>query len=142
MKLGMGLRFRWASRFYREGERLLQSPSEWKRLMGEGQKILRGEGQGPLGQGARKLRLLLYMLEDARSGRYPYLPKKTLLALAGGLAYVLSPIDLIPDFLPGLGLLDDAILLGWLWRSCEADLLMYRQWLEREVERYRDLEEG
>ena len=30
--------------------------------------------------------------------------------------YLLSPIDLIPDFIPLLGQLDDVLLLSWLIR--------------------------
>ena len=33
-----------------------------------------------------------------------------------GLIYVLSPYDLLPDFIVGWGWLDDLILLGLLWR--------------------------
>lgn len=35
-----------------------------------------------------------------------------------GVAYVLSPIDLIPDFVPVLGLMDDALVMtGVIWLS-------------------------
>ncbi len=38
-------------------------------------------------------------------------PRRTKLALAGLAAYLVSPWDLIPDFIPGVGQLDDAIVL-------------------------------
>ena len=38
-------------------------------------------------------------------------PRQTKLALAGLAVYIVSPWDLIPDFIPGLGQLDDAIVL-------------------------------
>ena len=38
-------------------------------------------------------------------------PRRTKLALAGLAAYLVSPWDLIPDFIPGLGQLDDAIVV-------------------------------
>lgn len=44
----------------------------------------------------------------ARDPRTPWYAKAVALAVA---AYALSPIDLIPDFVPVLGYLDDAILL-------------------------------
>lgn len=45
--------------------------------------------------------------------RVPFLAKAVAAATA---AYALSPIDLIPDFIPVLGLLDDLILVpGGIW---------------------------
>lgn len=52
----------------------------------------------------------------ARDPELGWWPRLFALAIA---AYALSPIDLIPDFIPVLGLLDDAILLPmavWLFR--------------------------
>ena len=48
-------------------------------------------------------------------------PVSCKLALVGLLAYLASPIDLVPDFLPVVGVLDDAILvaltLRWIMRT-------------------------
>lgn len=50
--------------------------------------------------------LALYLA--ARDPRTPWYAK---LLLAGVVAYALSPIDLIPDFIPVLGYLDDLVLI-------------------------------
>jgi uncharacterized membrane protein YkvA (DUF1232 family) len=44
----------------------------------------------------------------ARDPRTPWFPRLLALAVA---TYALSPIDLIPDFIPALGYLDDVILV-------------------------------
>lgn len=57
-------------------------------------------------QALRRESLTLYYA--ARDARTPWYAK----VLAGAIvAYALSPIDLIPDFIPVLGLLDDLLLL-------------------------------
>lgn len=64
---------------------------------------------GRLRQKARMIRRDTYTLYLAcRDPRTPWYVK----LLAGGIvAYALSPIDLIPDFIPVLGYLDDLVLL-------------------------------
>ncbi|WP_308365962.1 MULTISPECIES: YkvA family protein [unclassified Microbulbifer] len=58
---------------------------------------------------AREMKLQLRVLYLAsRDPRTPLVAKLVLLAIV---AYALSPIDLIPDFIPVLGYLDDLILL-------------------------------
>ena len=50
------------------------------------------------------------------ASRDPQTPWRVKLLAAAVVAYALSPIDLIPDFIPVLGLLDDLILLpGLIW---------------------------
>jgi uncharacterized membrane protein YkvA (DUF1232 family) len=41
----------------------------------------------------------------------PRTPKAVRYLIYGGIAYTLSPIDLLPDWVPGLGLVDDAAVL-------------------------------
>jgi len=68
-----------------------------------------------LKQRAQQLKAETYALYlAARDPRTPWVAK---LLVAGIVAYALSPIDLIPDFIPIIGYLDDLILLplGILW---------------------------
>jgi uncharacterized membrane protein YkvA (DUF1232 family) len=57
----------------------------------------------------------------------PRIPRRRKLALIALLGYLASPIDLIPDFIPVVGLLDDALLvvlvLRFVLRSADDDLL-------------------
>jgi uncharacterized membrane protein YkvA (DUF1232 family) len=53
------------------------------------------------------------MLKDSTTSR------KSKLALIGLIAYLLSPIDLIPDFIPVVGQLDDILLVFLVLRYCE-----------------------
>lgn len=41
----------------------------------------------------------------------PRVPKRNKLIFAGVAAYVVMPVDLIPDWLPGIGRLDDIIMV-------------------------------
>lgn len=82
------------------------------------------------------------------AGRHPRTPWP---AKALGLfvvAYALSPIDLVPDFIPVLGYLDDVILLpGLIWltlRLLPADVLadcraQAQDWLARQGAKPRSL---
>jgi uncharacterized membrane protein YkvA (DUF1232 family) len=63
----------------------------------------------------------------ARLARDPRTPRRRKLALAAIAGYLASPVDLVPDFIPVLGQLDDALLLAltlrWLLRGAGSDLV-------------------
>jgi uncharacterized membrane protein YkvA (DUF1232 family) len=43
------------------------------------------------------------------------------------LLYIISPIDLIPDAIPFLGMVDDVLVAGYTLRQAAAELERYRQ---------------
>ena len=68
------------------------------------------------------------LLRDRVAGVYKETPWKTIAALTGALIYVLSPIDLILDFIPFIGFLDDAIVHGPDIKPAQPDLETCRAW--------------
>ena len=76
------------------------------------------------------VKLLISMIKDSFSGRYKHLPVWVIGAIVFALLYVLSPIDLIPDFIPVIGLLDDAVVLGLCLALAEKDIQKYQLWNE------------
>lgn len=60
------------------------------------------------------LALLRDLLKD------PETPRQAKIVAGLTLAYLALPIDLIPDFLPGIGHLDDALIVAWALRHIVA----------------------
>lgn len=84
-----------------------------------------------------KVSVFLRMVKAQFTGQYRELPWRTLLLLAGGLLYFVTPLDLIPDFLPALGFTDDLAIIFWLYNSIQEDIERFQSWentLELEVE--------
>ena len=75
-----------------------------------------------------KLRLLWMVLRDYANGSYRKVPWKSLAALAAAVAYVLSPVDLVPDMLFPVGFADDAVLLAMTWGLVKRELRDYCAW--------------
>src|SRR5947209_15326356 len=57
------------------------------------------------------IRLIRRLAQD------PTLPRGVRIRLTFLVAYLISPIDLIPDFIPVVGYADDAIIVAWVLRS-------------------------
>lgn len=74
------------------------------------------------------LPLLVRLLKAWKSGSYSGLSVRTIVSLAAALLYIVIPMDLLPDFIPGIGLIDDAAVLALLLHSIAQDLAAFRVW--------------
>jgi uncharacterized membrane protein YkvA (DUF1232 family) len=88
--------------------------------------------QGVLAQFFDDIRTMFSMVRDFSKREYRKVPFGTIAAVAGALLYILSPVDLIPDFIPGIGLMDDVGVLLACLRLVRVDLQKYRLWKDRE----------
>ena len=73
------------------------------------------------------IRTAYEMVSDSVTGKYKGVSKGTRALLAGGLAYLALPIDLVPDFIPVAGWLDDAAVLGWIFTRCADEFKKYKE---------------
>ena len=77
-------------------------------------RALRG-ASGPDEPGlAARLRAVPRLVRATASGDYSGTSRGRLAALAAAAVYVVSPVDLLPDWLPLIGLADDAVVISWL----------------------------
>lgn len=74
------------------------------------------------------LPLLFRLLKSWKQGSYRGLSVRTVASIAVAVLYILSPVDAIPDFIPGIGLIDDAAILALLLHGLAQDLAAFRVW--------------
>ena len=75
-----------------------------------------------------KLRLLRMVLGDYLSGQYRKVPWRAIAVCAAAVAYVLSPFDLVPDWLVPVGWTDDLVVLALAWGFVKKELREYCAW--------------
>ena len=77
-----------------------------------------------------RLQLGVSVLKDWVSGEYKELPKRSLVILTAALLYFITPTDLVPDFIPLSGYLDDATVIAFVYSQITKDLDEYKAWKE------------
>ena len=91
---------------------------------GEKLKTLKSNASNAAQQLGRQVKLLYQMLKDATSGKFKA-PWATVSAITAALLYFVSPVDLLPDFVPGAGLIDDALVIALCVSVIRMDLRRY-----------------
>lgn len=74
------------------------------------------------------IKLMVAMLRDFLFGNYSDVPWKTIAAIAAAIIYFASPIDFIPDFIPVIGYVDDAMVIALAVDLVRDDIETYRRW--------------
>ena len=74
------------------------------------------------------LQTMFRLIKASVSGEYTGVPTSTVAAAVAVLIYFISPIDLIPDFIPVLGLLDDVALVAWFSTTLKHEMDRFHEW--------------
>ncbi len=75
------------------------------------------------------IKTFISMVKSSFSGANQF-SWQTILLITAGLIYFITPIDLIPDFIPALGLSDDVSVIFFIYKSLKEDIDNYRHTVE------------
>lgn len=105
----------------------IQSKSKLSGLIDEASEKANGKKSG-LKEVWGSLLAFFRLIRAYANGSYRQVTPQALLMIVASVIYFVSPIDLIPDFIIGLGLIDDATILAWTIRACASDLASFIRW--------------
>lgn len=74
------------------------------------------------------IQVLGRMLAAILRGDYKRLPSRSLVRVLAGLVYFLLLVDFIPDFIPMMGLIDDAMVVAWVVKGIREELDDFLVW--------------
>lgn len=100
--------------------------AELKQVIQERERIVTKAAGKPLDRFLEDIKLILALLQDYASGQYREVPFGAIAAMTGAMSYVLSPVGLIPDIIPGIGLVDDAAVVAACLKLVANDIARYR----------------
>lgn len=79
-----------------------------------------------------KVYMLFQMLKDYRSKKYTETPWMSIAAIVVALLYVINPLDVVPDFIPFIGYIDDASVLALTLKMIGGEVENYQIWQEQQ----------
>ena len=71
---------------------------------------------------------LTRMLRAWMQGDYKNISTKSIIAVVAALIYFVNPLDLIPDFIPIIGQIDDIFILGYLIKMLNKEIERFMAW--------------
>lgn len=86
------------------------------------------KGAGPLQEYLDAVKSMFALVKAYWNGEYREIPWFTIAAIVAALLYVFSPIDLIPDVIPVIGLVDDALVVAACLKLVKQDLADFEVW--------------
>lgn len=111
---------------YQKADRLLKDDAKMDSFLEKVEKRLKWIPF--IRQELKLIPIFISMVRSYLKKDYTRVPRGTILAIISALIYFLSPIDLIPDWIPFFGQLDDALVVGACWKMVNKDVDDYRQW--------------
>ncbi|UCS93553.1 DUF1232 domain-containing protein [Echinicola marina] len=112
-----------------KADRIARSKEKLENLVHKVSDKLQVVADNPTVQEAKLyISVLVRMVKAYCNNEYRSFSPKTLTLLVLGLLYFIMPLDLIPDFILGLGYLDDLSVLLAITKSIQHDIQNFLDW--------------
>ena len=121
--------------YERRADGLVSSKERLKNLATQAARKLSGTASNRIDRVRDQLILCIALVRSWMHGEYDGVSRQTIVAVTAALLYFVVPLDVIPDFLIGVGFIDDASVVGYVMTMLAAEMDTFRRWQERGVER-------
>lgn len=108
-----------------KAQEYIKTPEKIKNIIPQIQDYLSKKG---LSEVKENILLLIDYMSDIVNGNYKDYSVKSLLFVVAAMIYLVSPIDVIPDFIIGIGLTDDVAVIFFVLREVSLELDKYNKW--------------
>ncbi len=133
---------RWKEAYTEKAKKLVQDDGALRKVIEGARSWLEKQKDLPLMKGTVEEMIgVIDLLTAYVDGKYRCVPRRMLLAMVAGILYVVSPINLIPDFIPVIGWLDDIAIFSIIFdMGVSAEVKKFRAW-EKEQKQEPDTQE-
>jgi uncharacterized membrane protein YkvA (DUF1232 family) len=113
-----------------KAEDYLKDPEKSKHLLDEAIKKANNKEKftGPLADLWENLKTVFRLLQAYFNKQYTTIPWGSIVLLVGAVIYFVSPFDLMPDWIPIAGFIDDAAVLVFVLKQINVDLQRFLEW--------------
>ena len=117
------------SKFLLVAQDLVRNPQALKfKLEGAMEKLNKGKVKEALGKNVEDFKTLGRMVKAWLSRDYKGVPTSSIVYIVAAIVYFVTPTDFVPDFILGLGLLDDIAVLRWVMEKIKSDIEKFKKW--------------
>ena len=114
----------------RAGE-VVGSPARLQKVAKQATAKMLQRGGASLASAQEQLRTLVDLVSAYVQGDYREISATTLVSVVAALLYFIAPLDALPDFLFGWGLLDDAAVISYVSAQVRTELEAFKQWRDQ-----------
>lgn len=119
------------SRFLTRAAEVVGSPARVQELAKQATAKMLQRGGASLASAQEQLHTLVDLVSAYVQGDYRDISATTLVSVVAALLYFVAPLDALPDFLFGWGLLDDAAVISYVSAQVRTELEAFKQWRDQ-----------
>lgn len=114
--------------FEEKAEKIISNTEKTSKLIKEAMDKVNKISKGPVEEVWASLLIFFDLLTDWLKGNYKNVPLGSIIMMVASIIYFLTPFDIIPDFIIGLGYIDDMAVISYTFRQIQTDIDKYLVW--------------
>jgi uncharacterized membrane protein YkvA (DUF1232 family) len=122
------------AQFRRRAESLVANPDRVQELLDDADRKQSSAGGAKLREMREHLSVAIALVKAWIAGDYRQVSNKTIVILVAALLYFVMPLDVVPDFLFGLGFFDDAAVLVYAFSQLKGEIAAFKAWQKQHLD--------